>query len=253
VTVSGGTNAASYGTVFKMSTNGALTTLYSFTGGNDGGLPECTLVQGRDGDFYGTTYEYSSNNDGTVFKITTNGVLTTLCEFGAFTNDYPASGYSEPYTGLVQGSDGNFYGVTYDGGTNDEGAAYEITTNGAFTVLYSFGPYLGGYPENPYGPLVQGSDGSFYGTTELGGTNEAGTVFRMTIVPQPPQLTVTFVGPDSVVVLWPDTGSYTLQTNGVLSTSNWVAYGGTVTTINGTNSVTIMPPTGNLFFRLASP
>jgi uncharacterized repeat protein (TIGR03803 family) len=227
--------------------------LYSFSGGDDGGLPQCTLVQGRNGNFYGTTYEYASNNDGTIFTITTNGVLTTLCEFGAFPNDYPASGYSEPYTGLVQGGDGNFYGVTYDGGTNDEGAAYQITTNGVSTVLYSFGPYLSGNGENPYGPLVQGSDGSFYGTTELGGTNLAGTVFRMTIVPVLPQLTITFVGPDSAVISWPDTGSYTLQTNGVLSASGWVAYGGTVTTINGTNNVTIMPPTGNLFFRLASP
>ena len=68
-----------------------------------------------------------------------------------------------------------------------------------------------------------------------------------------PNLTITFVGPNSVVVSWPDTGSYTLQTNNNLTTSNWLGYGGTINTSNGTNSITITPPTGNLFFRLRNP
>jgi len=66
-------------------------------------------------------------------------------------------------------------------------------------------------------------------------------------------LTISLTAPNSVVVSWPDTGSYTLQTNGILSTSSWNAYGGTINTSNGTNSVTITPPLGNLFFRLANP
>ena len=65
-----------------------------------------------------------------------------------------------------------------------------------------------------------------------------------------PNLTITFVGPNSVVVSWPDTGSYTLQTNNNLIASNWLGCGGTINTVNGTNSVTVTPPTGNLFFRL---
>ncbi len=68
-----------------------------------------------------------------------------------------------------------------------------------------------------------------------------------------PNLTIKFVGPNSVIVSWPNTGSYTLQTSGNLSISSWIGYGGTVTTTNGTNSVTITPPTGNLFFRLSQP
>lgn len=68
-----------------------------------------------------------------------------------------------------------------------------------------------------------------------------------------PSPTITFVQPNSVVVSWPNTGSYTLQTNGNLSASSWVAYGGMVTTSNGTNSITITPPAGNLFFRLSIP
>ena len=68
-----------------------------------------------------------------------------------------------------------------------------------------------------------------------------------------PNLTITFVGPNSVVVSWPNTGSYTLQTNNNLTTSSWLGYDGTINTVNGTNSVTISPPTGNLFFRLKQP
>jgi hypothetical protein len=65
-----------------------------------------------------------------------------------------------------------------------------------------------------------------------------------------PNLVITFVGPNSIVVSWLNTGSYTLQTNNNLNTSNWLGYGGTINTVNGTNSVTITPPIGNLFFRL---
>ena len=94
------------GTVFKISTNGALTSLYSFTGGNDGANPVAGLVQGSDGNFYGTTSGGGTNDAGTVFKISTNGALTSLYSFtGGNDGAYP-------YAGLVQGSDGNFYGTT---------------------------------------------------------------------------------------------------------------------------------------------
>ena len=72
------------GTVFKISTNGALTSLYSFTGGNDGANPNAGLVQGSDGNFYGTTYHGGTNGgNGTVFQISTNGALTSLYSFTA--------------------------------------------------------------------------------------------------------------------------------------------------------------------------
>jgi len=71
--------------------------------------------------------------------------------------------------------------------------------------------------------------------------------------PGTPNLTITFTGPNSVTVSWPNTGSYTLQTNNNLNTSNWPGYSGAINTSNGTNSVTITPPTGNLFFRLHNP
>jgi uncharacterized repeat protein (TIGR03803 family) len=159
-----------YGTVFRITTNGALTTLYSFTGSNDGAYPN-GLVQGSDGNFYGTTQGRGMNGWGTVFKITTNGVLTTLYSFGSIedTNGFALDG-ALPNAALVQGSDGNFYGTTFSGGTNYSGNVFKIGPSGALTTLYSFGSIrdtngcsLDGVRPNK---LVQGSDGNFYGTTE---------------------------------------------------------------------------------------
>src|SRR5438094_3420921 len=82
-----------------------------------------------------------------------------------------------PYAGLVQGSDGNFYGTTGGGGTNGAGTVFKITSGGSFTTLYSFS---GSDGATPYGTLVQGSDGNFYGTTVSGGASNAGTVFQIT-------------------------------------------------------------------------
>ncbi|MGA9778380.1 MAG: choice-of-anchor tandem repeat GloVer-containing protein [Limisphaerales bacterium] len=294
----GGTNAIPAGTVFRISANGTFTNLYSFTGGTDGDSPEAGLVQGPDGNLYGTTYgAYGPYNIyGNVFKISTNGVQNNVYTFTGADGANPSAGlvlgsdgnfygtttsggtytngtvfrvgsngglktlYSftggidgaDPYAGLVQGSDGNFYGTTVSGGTYTNGTVFEIGTNGVLTTLYSFNTGHDG--RNPYGGLVQGRDGSFYGTTVFGGAgNGYGTVFRLTVVPGPPQLTITFIALDSVVVSWPDIAGYILQTNGNLSTADWVAYGGTVTTANGTNTATITPPTGNLFFRLVNP
>ena len=243
-TSEGGTNYE--GTVFKMSTNGVLTILYSFTGINDGRRPGGELVQGRDGYFYGTTYEGGTNDDGTVFQISTNGALTTLWSFTGGDDG------GNPYNGLVQGSDGKFYGTTDRGGTNDEGTVFQISTNGVLTSLHSFGAILNAdnYPLDggaPIGPLVQGSDGSFYGTTSLGGTSTAGTVFRLTIVvPEAPQLTITHLGAN-VILTWPtDATGFTLQSTTNLASPAWI-------TISGQFAVT-NPISGTYqFYRLSSP
>jgi uncharacterized repeat protein (TIGR03803 family) len=165
------------GTVFQISTNRALTTLYSF-GGDDGSQPYAGLVQGSDGNFYGTTSNGGTNGYGTVFQIITNRELTTLYSFGAIlSSDYYPSDGANPYAGLVQGSDGNFYGTTSSGGTNYAGTVFEISTNGALTTLYLF---TGGDDgSQPYGGLVLGIDGNFYGTTAWGGANGYGTVFQI--------------------------------------------------------------------------
>ena len=165
----GGTNGG-HGTVFKISTGGALTRLYSFTGGNDGAGPN-GVVQGSDGNFYGTTHFGGTNGLGTVFQISTNGALTSLYSFTGSDDGGNPSG------GLVQGSDGNFYGTTGSGGANQVGTVFKISTNGALTSLYPFNGTDDG--ANPSGGLVQGSDGNFYGTTGSGGTNQVGTVFKI--------------------------------------------------------------------------
>jgi uncharacterized repeat protein (TIGR03803 family) len=194
-TISQGPNG--YGTVFKITPAGVLTTLYAFSSG-DGASPFGTLVLGTDGNFYGTTVGggHNSNCDGldtcgTVFKITPAGVLTTLYNFCSQTH---CTDGIEPYAGLVQGADGNFYGTTWMGGTNCVpglnggcGTVFKITPDGTFTSLYSFCTQANCTDgKNPYyGSLVQASDGNLYGSTWLGGTatrcpNGCGTIFRIT-------------------------------------------------------------------------
>jgi uncharacterized repeat protein (TIGR03803 family) len=168
-TTSGGGGGGDYGTVFKMTPSGTLTTLVDFTG-TDGGYPSGGLVQGRDGNFYGTTGGGGSVGYGTVFKMTASGKLTTLVNF---TGD---NGYF-PQAGLVLGSDGDFYGTTSKGGSGGYGTVFKMTANGTLTTLVNFTETNGSFPR---AGLVQGSDGDFYGTTSSGGSDEIGTVFKMT-------------------------------------------------------------------------
>jgi uncharacterized repeat protein (TIGR03803 family) len=122
---------------------------------------------------YGGAGQSCYSGCGTVFKITPSGTLTTLYSFRG-------SDGANPLAGLVQGSDGNFYGTTYGGGANSDGTVFKITPSGTLTTLYSFAGSGGAFP---YGGLVQGSDGNFYGTTYGGGAHDAGTVFRLGVVP----------------------------------------------------------------------
>jgi uncharacterized repeat protein (TIGR03803 family) len=142
----------------------------------DGKAPWSGLVQGSDGNFYGTTTAGGSNNKGTVFKVTPAGTLTVLYSFGSLTNN--ADGYT-PYSGLIQGSDGNFYGTTSDGGPNGGGTVFKVTPAGVLTVIYSFS-LSGSDGLGPLGTLLQASDGNFYGTTAEGGANNTGVVFKVT-------------------------------------------------------------------------
>ncbi len=177
----GGT-AVVHCTVFKITPDGTLTTLWQFGNSNtnaDGNSPLAGLVQGNDGDFYGTTSTAGTNRAGTVFKITSAGTLTTLWQFGSWSNY--ADGAS-PWAGLVQGSDGNFYGTTASGGANGyygHGTVFRISSSGTFTNLYQFGN-VATDGEGPNCTLAQGGDGNFYGTTTSGGTNDIGTVFKIT-------------------------------------------------------------------------
>ena len=167
----GGANGA--GTIYKVSPAGVQTTLVDFNGGN-GSNPVGGLIKGTDGNFYGTTQTGGTSNNGTVFKVTPAGVLTTLV---SFTGNAGATPGSNPYSGLMQAADGNFYGTTTQGGANGVGVVYKVTPAGVATTLVEFSGADGAYP---YGVLVQATDGTFYGTVGGGGTFGAGTAFKMT-------------------------------------------------------------------------
>jgi uncharacterized repeat protein (TIGR03803 family) len=166
------TDNVGMGTVYRVSRNGAWKTLFYFTGTN-GEFPASPLLLGRDGSLYGTTPNGGSayakgppeHGDGTVFKITTNGRFTTLVSF-------TGTDGANPYSGLVQASDGRLYGTTKTGGTGGRGTIYRLTTNGLFTSLFSFNGTNGTWP---IATLVQGRDGYLYGTTCSGGLGYNGT------------------------------------------------------------------------------
>jgi uncharacterized repeat protein (TIGR03803 family) len=166
------------GTIFKITPQGVLTPLYSFCAQpscTDGRRPYAGLIQASDGNFYGTTYDGGSSGSGTVFVMTPAGVLTTLYSFCAQPGCVDGA---HPYAGLVQGSDGNFYGTTYGGGVGGRGTVFQITSAGVFTTLLTFEGGLQG--SRPYAGLARGSDNNFYGTTTTDGANQQGTIFEIT-------------------------------------------------------------------------
>jgi uncharacterized repeat protein (TIGR03803 family) len=165
---SGGSNG--YGAVFRVSTNGGFTPLYSFTDGADGASPDASLIQAADGSFYGTASSGGNYNYGTVFKITTNGVFSLLHTFL-----FSAASQTGASGALVV-SGGNLYGTTQYGGAYSEGAIFQLTTNGTLSILYSFDYWTGHVPLNG---IIQANNGCLYGTTEYGGAGSYGTVFQV--------------------------------------------------------------------------
>jgi uncharacterized repeat protein (TIGR03803 family) len=130
-----------------------------------------TLILGADGNLYGTTSSGGAHNLGVVFKVTFSGTLTVVHDFAGAPNDG-----ASPFVGLVLASDGNFYGTTAEGGSNGDGAVFQMTPDGTVTLLHSFG---GSDGVEPLAALVQASDGNLYGTTAAGGGMGAGAVFKI--------------------------------------------------------------------------
>jgi uncharacterized repeat protein (TIGR03803 family) len=160
------------GVIFRVTPQGAYTPLYVFCAQSnclDGGQPIAGLVQGTDGNFYGTTtvggtHLFSNFFGGTIFKMTPSGQFTILYNFCAQSN---CSDGGQASGGLIQGTDGNFYGTTQVGGANGNGTIFQITPEGQYTVLHSFDFTDGNAPESP---LTQGTNGILYGQTYDGGT-----------------------------------------------------------------------------------
>jgi uncharacterized repeat protein (TIGR03803 family) len=175
--------AHGFGIVFRITTSGAFIILHSFDG-SDGAEPD-SLAQGTDGNFYGTTYYGGAHANcasgcGTVFKMTPSGAVTTLHSF-----DETDGGYPESLPGLVQATDGNFYGTTTIGGAylSNGGTLFKITPSGMLTTLHSFCSVIKSGDcedgQQPYAGLVQHTNGKLYGPVYEGGTSNAGTIFEL--------------------------------------------------------------------------
>jgi uncharacterized repeat protein (TIGR03803 family) len=185
----GAGNGGVYGTVFKLTPTGTLTTLYSFCSVKpncaDGALPEAPLVQAANGNLYGTTLVGTANcggpGCGTVFEITTSGTLTTV---HAFCSETGCTDGGQPYAGLVQATDGNLYGTTHLSRT--ESVIYQVTPAGNYSTVHTF--CTGSSCTNgdaPYAGLMQSTNGILYGTTTVGGTSSTcqncGVVYSFSI------------------------------------------------------------------------
>ena len=241
-TTSGGamqsTGGGGAGTLGKITPAGKETTLYNFCGCLDSrgyyeGADPTGLIEGGDGNFYGTTAASGSDSSGTLIMIPPSGIGSVLHTFGSVAGDGqtpvgslisanslgqnqgtflygvtdrgganntgtvfvfepsighetllysfgPSSGTDGqvPVAGLVQATNGNFYGMTYYGGTHNTGTVYEIAA-GIEKVLYSFGPPVTTHNPTPVGSLIQATDGNLYGITQYGGLYDGGMVFKI--------------------------------------------------------------------------
>ena len=235
-TTSGGTGFL-YGSVFKITLNGALTTLHSFVS-SDGSSPQGKLVQASDGNFYGTTTsggntQACSFGCGTVFKMTANGTFTSLHNFDGTDGSFVLAG-------LIQASDGNLYGTAGRGGNaqncNTCGTIFKITTGGTLTTLHNFA----GFPTEgslPVGGLMQASNGVFYGITEAGGSVGDGSVFSLVI----PTVTMTAVtsSPNPSTGGQQVTITATVSPSGPPSPTGTVGFTSNGTAISGCTAVTL--------------
>jgi len=264
-TTSSGGGIQNGGTVFRINPSGSLTTLWMFdlrlipaNGDYDGSNPKAGLVQGSDGNFYGTTYSGGTGSLGvsplgTVFRLDTTGSLT-LTTLHTFTNNSDGAG---PAAGLVQGRDGYLYGTTTQGGVAiNYGTLFRISPSGSFSNLYSFTGGSDG--KTPLAGLVQGSDGNFYGTTEFGGTNGHGNVFKLIVPLNPPanQISAIKVAGTNVLVTIPSVTAeiYQLQYRTSLTAGAWAnVAGASATSIGGSLTMTNFGgfPQSQQFYRFA--
>lgn len=246
-TYSGGTQSS--GSVFKVDSSGNLASLYEFCSQNtcaDGSAPQAGVLEGADGNFYGTTSGGGANGKGTAFKLSPSGTLTTLHSFN--TTDGAA-----PSAGLIQATDGNFYGTTPQGGAHASGTVFRLTPGGEVTTLYSFCAQTSCTDgSTPNGAVVQATDGNLYGTTSSDATG-FGTVYRVSLGLAPFIATQTKSGAvgATVVILGTDlTGATSVTFNGTAATQFTVLskseIKATIPTGATTGTVIVTTPAGAL-------
>jgi uncharacterized repeat protein (TIGR03803 family) len=172
-TSQGGAN--NHGTVFKLTPQGIETVLWSFGSMGDGSGPYGSLIADAQGNLYGMTAGGGAYYSGTIFKIDSQGVESVLWSFGSMGDG------SGPYGSLIADAQGNLYGMTYYGGVYGAGTVFKLTLGSTVSesVLWSFGGTGDG--QNPQGSLMTDAQGNLYGMTVLGGANNAGTIFKLTL------------------------------------------------------------------------
>ena len=238
----GGANGL--GTIFSLSQQGVFQLLHTFSASPlasnaDGGSPTAGLMQARDGNLYGTSIVGGSENYGTIFRIGTGGVFSTLYSFNSNSQGAdPFDGYGT--TGpLIEGPDGTLYGTTYQGGAAS-GTVFGISPTGAYSLMFSFGSDSGS-SVNPSGGLIIGADGNLYGVTA--GVNSLsnivpGSIYMLRTQSTPP-LTLT-LSPSTVYLGQDFTVTWSSAPN---SLCQGFAYPGADTNfIASSGSVTLQAP-----------
>ena len=225
------------GTIYQFALNGTFKTIYEFckSGTCTDGAHPVGLVQGLDGNFYGATTSGGANGFGDVFKVTRFGGLTVLYSFCSQTNCTDGNGP----TGLILGSDGNFYGTTANLGSN--GAVpnniYQITPSGTFNVLYSTTLNT----QSGVLSVMQATDGNFYGTYSLGGANNLGTFFQLSTGLGPFVRALRpygVIGQTASILGYGLTGSTGVSFNGIAATSFTVVSDSEITAVIPTGATT---------------
>lgn len=160
-----------YGTIFKVAADGSITVLKNFDYTNDGGNPTGGLLLAKDGSLYGFAGGGTPNSSGCIYKLTSGGVYSVVRSFSINTDG------GRPRGRMIQGTDGNIYGMTNAGGVNGYGTVFKLSATTGYSVLKSFNQATDG--SNPYGSLIQAKDGNLYGTTRTGGQLGYGTIFKI--------------------------------------------------------------------------
>lgn len=252
-----GGNTHHGGTIYKITPQGVLTTLYTFcpTSACEGGKYPLVLMQASNGNFYGITANFGPDNNGTIFEFTSAGAFKVLYSFCPQFNC--ANGGSAPRAPLMQARNGNLYGTTTGGGAYGNGTVFEISLAGTFRTIHDFcSQSLCPDGSSPYAGLVEDAHGNFYGTTFYGGANSFGTVFEITSAGEYVVLH-SFDNADGCCSTSPPTLASDGNLYGV--TSNSTTFGGTIYEITAAHQFRLLAsfcspsvcsganPYGNLF------
>jgi len=229
------------------------------------------LVEGPDGNYYGTTYEGGTADSesqcgsgaegygcGTIFQVTPAGHLTPI--YSVCADNFCDLG-SNPVAPMVLGNDGNLYGTTINGGTGYGGefcsfacgTAFEITTTGSLTLLHDFNWTDGAFPTT----LVQSTSGTFYGTTQYGGSSNYGTVYSLSTGLAPfveVSPGAAKVGGKVIVFGTNLTGTSAVAFNGVAAQFRALGKTAVIATVPSgatTGSITVTTPSGTLDSKVA--